>query len=702
MSFDQTSNPQYSEYIALSRYARFRDDLGRRELWHETVDRLATFWEQKFPDLRDVIRKKLQPAILNLEVMPSMRSLMTAGEALERCNVAAYNCSYVAIEHPRDFDEILYILMNGTGVGYSVERQYVNKLPEVAESHHESDTVIMVADSKIGWAKALKQLLSLLWNGEVPKWDLSKVRPAGARLKTFGGRASGPDPLNDLFRFCVSLFKKAAGRKLSSIECHDLVCKIADIVVVGGVRRSALISLSNLSDDRMRLAKSGQWWIDNPQRALANNSYVADEKPDFEIFLEEWMSLYKSRSGERGIFSRTASKRQAEKTGRREPSDFGTNPCCVTGDTNIHTLEYGVISIKEAIDIFDKGNEISVLSYDENLHIPVMSKVEAAQPTRKNAELIELTIETQYDDKVLRLTPDHQVYTENRGYVRADEITEEDELVISFAKTKFNGKLKARRIVSNEDTYDIQTEKHNFFANDVLVHNSEIILRNKQFCNLSEVVIRSTDTLDDLKRKVEIATILGTFQSTLTNFKYLRSKWKENTEEERLLGVSLTGIFDHPVMSDENNPDLKVWLSELRELAVNVNKEWAEKIGVEQSTAITAVKPSGCTTLNTEVKTNRGIMSMADIFAEFSTVENIFELAPGTWVDLNDELFVYDENDDLQKVTKLFVNGMSEVYEIEDEFGNNYKFTPNHKLKTIDGWKMVKDIQEGDDIISFT
>lgn len=431
MSFDQTSNPQYSEYIALSRYARFRDDLGRRELWHETVDRLVTFWEQKFPDLSDVIRERLQPAILNLEVMPSMRSLMTAGEALERCNVAAYNCSYVAIEHPRDFDEILYILMNGTGVGYSVERQYVNKLPEVAESHHESDTVIMVADSKIGWAKALKQLLSLLWNGEVPKWDLSKVRPAGARLKTFGGRASGPDPLNDLFKFCVSLFKKAAGRKLSSIECHDLVCKIADIVVVGGVRRSALISLSNLSDDRMRLAKSGQWWIDNPQRALANNSYVADEKPDFEIFLEEWMSLYKSRSGERGIFSRTASKRQAEKTGRREPSDFGTNPCCVTGDTNIHTLEYGIISIKEAIDIFDKGNEISVLSYDENLHIPVMSKVEAAQPTRENAELIELTIETQYGDKVLRLTPDHQVYTENRGYVRADEITEEDELVIS-------------------------------------------------------------------------------------------------------------------------------------------------------------------------------------------------------------------------------------------------------------------------------
>lgn len=447
-SFSQTSNPQYSQYIALSRYARYRDDLGRREVWPETVARLADFWREKLGDEYEEEIKQSAEAIENLEVMPSMRSLMTAGKALDRCNVAGYNCSYTAIESPRDFDEILYILLNGTGVGYSVERQYVSKLPEVAESFHKTDTVIHVADSKLGWAKAFKELLSLLWNGEVPQWDLSKVRPAGARLKTFGGRASGPGPLDSLFRFSVDLFKKAAGRKLTSLECHDLVCKIADIVVVGGVRRSALISLSNLSDDRMRNAKSGQWWQDNPQRALANNSYVATEKPDYEVFLEEWMSLYKSRSGERGIFSRVASQRQAEKTGRRNAEqEFGTNPC------------------------------------------------------------------------------------------------------------------------------------------------SEIVLRNKQFCNLTEVVVRPEDTLKTLKNKVRLATILGTFQSTLTDFRYLRKKWKENTEEERLLGVSMTGIMDHPVMS--GGDQLKEWLRELKQVAIETNKEYAEKLGINQSTSITAVKPSG-------------------------------------------------------------------------------------------------------------
>jgi ribonucleoside-triphosphate reductase (thioredoxin) len=325
--FQQTSNPQYSQFIALSRYARFDDNLGRREMWPETVSRLTDFWVRKHPEQEKYIKEDIHNAILNLEVMPSMRSLMTAGKALDKCNVAGYNCSFVAIESPRDFDEILYVLMNGTGVGFSVERQSVNKLPEVAESFYDSDTVIHVKDSKLGWAKSFKELLSLLWQGEIPKWDMSEVRPKGARLKTFGGRASGPEPLDALFRFSVNMFKKAKGRKLTSTECHDLVCKIAEIVVVGGVRRSALISLSNLSDDRMRNAKSGQWWIDNPQRALANNSYVADERPDFEIFMEEWLSLYKSRSGERGIFSRTAAQKQAEKTGRREPNhDFGTNP----------------------------------------------------------------------------------------------------------------------------------------------------------------------------------------------------------------------------------------------------------------------------------------------------------------------------------------------------------------------------------------
>ena len=458
--FASTSNPQYSEFIALSRYARFDDEKGRREIWPETVERLINFWKGKYPEHSEVLEKKIQPAILHLETMPSMRSLMTAGEALDRCNVAGYNCSFVAVESPRDFDEILYILMNGTGVGYSVERQYVTKLPEVAEEFHATSTVIQVKDSKLGWAKAYKELLSLLWQGEVPEWDLSKVRPAGARLKTFGGRASGPAPLDSLFRFSVEMFKKAAGRKLTSLECHDLVCKIADIVVVGGVRRSALISLSNLSDDRMRNAKSGQWWQDNPQRALANNSYVADERPDFEIFLEEWMNLYKSRSGERGIFSRRASQKQAENTGRRESNhDFGTNPC------------------------------------------------------------------------------------------------------------------------------------------------SEIILRNKQFCNLSEVVIRPTDDLESLLVKVENATIIGTFQSTLTDFRYLRKKWKENTEEERLLGVSMTGIMDHPILSDSKKS--VEWLDAMREHAIKINKEWSAKLGINQSVSITAVKPSG--TVSQLVDSSSGI-----------------------------------------------------------------------------------------------
>jgi len=451
LMFQQTSNPQYSQFIALSRYARFDDNLGRREMWPETVSRLTDFWVKKFPEQEEYIKNDIHNAILNLEVMPSMRSLMTAGKALDKCNVAGYNCSFVSIESPRDFDEILYVLMNGTGVGFSVERQSVNKLPEIAESFYDSETIIKVKDSKLGWAKAFKELLSLLWQGEIPKWDMSEVRPKGSRLKTFGGRASGPEPLDALFKFSVNMFKKAKGRKLTSIECHDLVCKIAEIVVVGGVRRSALISLSNLSDDRMRNAKSGQWWIDNTQRALANNSYVADERPDFEVFMEEWVSLYKSRSGERGIFSRTAAKKQAEKTGRRETDhDFGTNPC------------------------------------------------------------------------------------------------------------------------------------------------SEIILRSKQMCNLSEVVVRADDTLDTLKKKVEIATVLGTLQSSLVAFRYLRKKWIENTQEEALLGVSLTGIMDHPAMSGSQGDEiLTEWLTEMKKVYLDVNKNWAKMIGVNESTSIGCVKPSG-------------------------------------------------------------------------------------------------------------
>jgi len=440
----------YQQYIHKSRYARYLPEEQRRETWEETIDRYLNFWVEKGKlTLEDA--NGIFADIHDMNVMPSMRALMTAGEALDRDNVAGFNCSYLPIDHPKAFDEMMYVLMCGTGVGFSVERQYVSKLPEVAEEFHDTDTVIHVADSKIGWAKAYRELISLLYSGQLPKWDVSGVRPAGATLKTFGGRASGPEPLVDLFNFTVSVFREAAGRKLSSIECHDLCCKIAQIVVVGGVRRSALISLSNLTDDRLRRCKSGQWWQDNPQRGLANNSACYTEKPDFEAFLNEWKSLYESRSGERGMFSRVASQKQAAKNERRDATyDFGTNPC------------------------------------------------------------------------------------------------------------------------------------------------SEIILRPYQFCNLSEVVVRASDTLSDLKRKVRVATILGTLQATLTDFRYLRKVWKNNTEEEALLGVSLTGIMDHPTLSGRRDKGvLKTWLTELREEAIATNKSWADRLSINTSTAITAVKPSG-------------------------------------------------------------------------------------------------------------
>jgi ribonucleoside-diphosphate reductase alpha chain len=382
--------------------------------------------------------------------MPSMRALMTAGKALDRDNVAGYNCSYLPIDDPKAFDEAMCILMNGTGVGFSVERQYVNKLPEIPEQLFDCDTMITVRDSKEGWSKALRMLISLLYAGEIPKWDLSNLRPAGAPLKTFGGRSSGPEPLSDLFKFVIKIFKGAKGRKLTSLECHDLMCKIGEVVVVGGVRRSAMISLSNLSDDRMRHAKAGAWWEANVQRALSNNSAVYTEKPDVGQFMAEWLSIYESKSGERGIFSRDASQRVARKNGRRDPSfEFGTNPC------------------------------------------------------------------------------------------------------------------------------------------------SEIILRPYQFCNLTEVVIRESDTEKSLARKIKVASILGTFQSTMTYFPYLRKIWQKNTEEERLLGVSFTGIYDCPLMNDYNDPELPARLERLRQVAIDTNKEWSEKLGINQSVAITCVKPSG-------------------------------------------------------------------------------------------------------------
>ena len=440
---------QYQSFIHKSRYARWISEEGRRETWEETVNRYVKFWmDRKQIDRKTA--KRLYDAVHDLKVMPSMRCMMTAGVALDKDNVAGFNCSYLHIDSPRSFDELMYVLMCGTGVGFSVERNYINKLPEIAESFHNTDSVIVVSDSKIGWASAFRELIAMLYAGKIPQWDVSRVRPAGARLKTFGGRASGPEPLVDLFNFCIEVFQKASGRKLTSIECHDIVCKIADIVVVGGVRRSALISLSNLSDQRMAKAKSGDWWRHEGQRALANNSVAYTEKPDFQSFLTEMQTLYESKAGERGIFSRVAAQKVAGRNGRRDADqEFGTNPC------------------------------------------------------------------------------------------------------------------------------------------------SEIILRSNQFCNLSEVVVRSDDTLETLKEKVELAAIIGTLQATLTDFRYLRNVWAKNTEEEALLGVSMTGIMDHYLLSNGESPDLEKWLEQIRDVAIDTNKKWASKLGIEQSAAITCVKPSG-------------------------------------------------------------------------------------------------------------
>ena len=436
----------YQSFIHKSRYAKYFDKTGR-ESWGDTVERY----------MNNVIRplagddsyvNKLRDAILNLEVMPSMRAMMTAGAALNRDNTAGYNCSYLPVDDPKSFDEAMFILLCGTGVGFSVERQYISKLPEVP-TLFVSDTTIVVKDSKEGWAKSFRQLLALLWAGEIPKWDISRVRPAGARLKTFGGRASGPGPLVDLFNFCIHTFKQAELRKLTSLECHDIMCKIGEVIVMGGVRRSAMISLSNLSDERMRHAKAGDWWVNTGHRALANNSVAYTEKPEMETFMREWLALVESKSGERGIFNREASKKQAAKNDRRDPYyDFGTNPC------------------------------------------------------------------------------------------------------------------------------------------------SEIILRPYQFCNLTEVVVRSTDTIEDLERKVRMATILGTIQSTYTKFPYLRKVWQRNTEEERLLGVSLTGIMDNRLLTNENR-GLDKTLEHLKDVAIITNSEWSSRLDIPQATAISCVKPSG-------------------------------------------------------------------------------------------------------------
>lgn len=421
---------QYQQFIHLSRYSRWDDEAGRRETWDETVDRYIAFFVKKYGDVFP--KKQLREAIFKLKVVPSMRSLMTAGKALERDNVAGYNCSFLAIDHPRSFDECMYVLMCGSGVGFSVERQHVAKLPTIPEELFPTETTIVVKDSKIGWASAFKELVQLLYAGHIPSWDISKVRPAGARLKTFGGRASGPQPLVDLFKFTINVFRNAVGRKLNSIECHDIVCKIADIVVVGGVRRSALISLSNLSDDRMRNAKQGQFWIENPQRSLANNSAAYTEKPEVEIFMKEWLSLIESKSGERGIINREAIQKKMKRLGLRDPNfDFGMNPC-VSGDTTLELYvdhaNFVKMDAEDVVALFDRGHHISVKAVDLNTGEVGYYPMSAAQKTKSNAKLLKITDST--TGKFIRVTEDHLVYTKNRGYVEARNLLADDELLI--------------------------------------------------------------------------------------------------------------------------------------------------------------------------------------------------------------------------------------------------------------------------------
>jgi len=492
----------YQDVISMSRYARFIPELKRRETWDETVDRLVNYLETKSPDLQKEL-KEIKKAVLNLDIMPSMRLLMTAGEACERENISAYNCSYLAVNNKRAFSEALYILMNGTGVGFSCERQETNQLPSIPEELIKVDDVIVVADSKLGWAKAFKKLLSSLWEGDIPIIDYTHIRPQGARLKTFGGRASGPEPLQRLFKFVIDTFHTAKGRKLNSIEVHDIMCMIGDIVVVGGVRRSALISLSNLTDKRMREAKTGAWWEQNGHRRLANNSVAYTESPDSETFMEEWLALVKSKSGERGMFNRIAAQKQANLWGRRDPNlSYGTNPC------------------------------------------------------------------------------------------------------------------------------------------------SEIILRDKQFCNLTEVVVRANDTEATLKKKVELSTILGTIQSTLTNFQFLSSDWLKNTSEERLLGVSLTGIMDAKITS---NPDPKM-LERLREHARRTNHKYADILDIPRSASITCVKPSG--TVSQLVDSASGIHARHNDYyirrIRMSKTDSIYDFLKDSGVQVEDDLM------DKHKLTAVF------------------------------------------------
>lgn len=570
----------YSDFIYTSRYARYIDSKKRRETWPETVKRYMDFVveflkENNNYDVPVDLREELEMAILSHHVMPSMRGLMTAGAAAKRNNCAIYNCSFLPIDDMKAFDEEMAILMSGTGVGYSVESIHVKNLPEIPEELFESNTTVVFEDSRLGWAKGYREFLSLLLSGQIAKYDVSALRPAGARLKTIGGRSSGPEPLVELLEFTKTLFIKAKGRKFTTLEAHDLACKVADIVVVGGVRRSALISLSDLQDERMRDAKSGQWWQTNPYRRLANNSAVYNEKPEIGTFMKEWLALYESKSGERGIFARHAIKTVINNANDYRTKNFAS-----------FLIKYGI--------------EPRVREYRDDM---------GTNPC------------------------------------------------------------------------------------------SEIILRPYEFCNLTSVQIYEDDTWETLDNKVRLATILGTFQSCFTNFKYINKKWKKNCEEERLLGVSLNGIYDNDLTNGKESY-LHELLTSLKKTAIVTNGILAKEIGIPSSVAITCVKPEGCLSLDTKIKTTEGIKTIASIFGELTSYD-IFEMDGGNWIIPDRKMYVYDENNDKKEITKLYVNGMSEVYEIVMEDNTVVKLTANHQLKTTNGWKKAKDLSETDEILSW-
>lgn len=896
MDLIESNLTDYSKYIHRSRYSRYDDSLGRRETWPETVSRLCDFWNSRFPDVFPY--ELVHDSILSMRTMPSMRSLMTAGEAATRDEVAIFNCSYLPIDDPRAFDEAMYLLMNGVGVGFSVERQFVNELPAVAEELYPSDTVITVKDSKIGWCSAFRELLSLLWAGKIPVWDMSKVRPQGARLKTFGGRASGPGPLEDLFRFAVAIFKGAKGRKLNSLECHDLMCKVGEIVVVGGVRRSALISLSNLSDDRMRDAKSGAWWETNVQRALANNSTAYTEKPDVSIFLKELKALIDSKSGERGIFNRIAAQQKAAENGRRlwEFIQFGTNPC-LPGDTWVHTVDgprqvrslvgeafvanlngdlvtstsggfwsTGIKPVFEveltsghkiratanhqfrkidgtwaqvselqtgdtleltapevnswagkgtreqgwllgqivgdggfnptkyptylrfwgasqnemaetALDIIrtefktradnqgtyspiNRNTSVQCRALDQfcaDYLVPATKDVLVSLESTTSSEFVQGFLSGLFDadgtvstnlikgcsvrlsqNNLLRLEmvqrmlhrfgikskiyknrreggfrelPDgnggekpywchanHELVIANESVTKFTELVGfvEPEKQARLLEIVGNRKRRANRDFTSstvaaitycgeEEVFDCTIPTYHWFdANGLVSHNcGEILLRPLGLCNLTEVVVRPDDTLETLIEKVRVATILGTFQSTMTNFRYLRAKWKKNADEERLLGVSLTGEMDHPVLQTVND-EARKWLETLKAVAVETNKEWAEKLGIPVSAAITCVKPSGCRPETALVTTDKGIYTLGELRPE----------GQGVWQSLERE-----DHDTLGggKATKFFDNGITEVFAVNMNFGMSVESTANHRWEVKGkGFVRTDELEPGD------